>query len=185
MHSQLRDKNDIKIFILYLLRHIGYPLDFVSINDIVVQDGYVGYFDFAECFAELLETGNIVELPADEAEGQDELYEITPQGIHVADNLDSRLLSSIREKSLKSAIRLLSFRERGAKVRFEFQPMAGGRFTVNCIIQEKDEELMNVEMILESSNQLERIRHNFYDKPEVVYRGIMAVLTGEVNYLID
>ena len=60
MHSQLRDKNDIKIFILYLLRHIGYPLDFVSINDIVVQDGYVGYFDFAECFAELLETGNIV-----------------------------------------------------------------------------------------------------------------------------
>ena len=59
MHSQLRDKNDIKIFILYLLRHIGYPLDFVSINDIVVQDGYVGYFDFAECFAEMLDDGLI------------------------------------------------------------------------------------------------------------------------------
>jgi len=74
MQSQFRDKNDIKIFILYLLRHIGYPLDFVSINDIVVQDGYVGYFDFVECFAELLETGNILEIPAEE--GREELYEI-------------------------------------------------------------------------------------------------------------
>ena len=185
MHSQLREKNDIKIFILYLLRHIGYPLDFVSINDIVVQDGYVGYFDFAECFAELLETGNIVELADPTGEGKDEMYEITPQGIIVADSLDSRLLSSIREKSLKSALRFLSFRERGAKVKFDFRPMAGGRFACNCIIQEKDEELMNVELILESSNQLERIRHNFYERPEVVYKGILAVLTGEVNYLID
>ena len=184
MQSQLRDKNDIKIFILYLLRHIGYPLDFVSINDIVVQDGYVGYFDFVECFAELLETGNIEEIPA-EADNKDELYEITAQGIHVADNLDSRLLSSIREKSLKSALRFLSFRERGAKIKFDFEPLANGRFVANCLITERNEELLNVSLTLESNHQLERIRHNFYDKPEVVYKGILAVLTGEVNYLID
>ena len=61
MQGPLKDKNDIKIFILYLLRNIGYPLDFDNINDIVVQDGIVGYFDFADCFAELLDTGNIAE----------------------------------------------------------------------------------------------------------------------------
>lgn len=185
MQVQLKDKNDIKIFILYLLRHIGYPLDFVSINDIVVQDGYVGYFDFAECFAELLETGNIAELKDPEDESKEERYEITAQGIHVADNLDSRLMASIREKSLKSALRLLSFRERGAKIRFDFQPLSNDRFLANCIISERGEELLNVSLTLESSNQLTRIRNNFYEKPEVVYKGILAVLTGEVNYLID
>lgn len=184
MQSQFRDKNDIKIFILYLLRHIGYPLDFVSINDIVVQDGYVGYFDFVECFAELLETGNIAEYRSEDGKGED-VYEITAQGIHVADNLDSRILSAIREKSLKSALRLLSFRERGANLKFDYHPLGGGRFLVNCIITEKGEELMNVNLALESSNQLERIRRNFHEKPEVVYRGLLAVLTGEVNYLID
>ncbi len=183
MQSQLRDKNDIKIFILHLLRHISYPLDFVSINDIVVQDGFVGYFDFVECFAELLETGNVLELPA--AEDGEELYEITPQGVIVAETLDSRILPSIREKSLKSAMRFLSFRERGAKVKFDFEPLPNGRFIAKCIITEKDKELLNVEVAVESSTQLERIRRNFYDKPEVVYRGIMAVLTGEVNYLIE
>jgi hypothetical protein len=138
-----------------------------------------------ECFAELLETGNIAELKRENPEEGEELYEITPQGIHVADNLNSRILSSIREKSLKSALRFLSFRERGAKIKFDFQTMAGGRFEANCIITEKDEELLNVKLTLESSNQLERIRHNFYEKPEVVYKGILAVLTGEVNYLIE
>ena len=185
MPSQFRDKNDIKIFILYLLRHIGYPLDFVSINDIVIQDGYVGYFDFVECFAELLETGNIAELRREESEEGEELYEITQQGIRVADNLDSRILSSIREKSLKSALRFLSFRQRGAKVKFDFETLPGGRFEAACMISEKGEELLNVKVRLESSNQLERIRHNFYDRPEVVYKGILAVLTGEVNYLIE
>ena len=179
--AQLREKNDIKIFILYLMRHVGYPLDFSNINDIVLQDGIVNYFDFAECFAELIDAKNIEEL----TEGEETLYAITEQGKSVSDSLQSDLMMMIREKSLKSALRFLSFRERGAKIKFDFRPMAGGRFTCNCIIQEKEEELMNVELILESSNQLERIRHNFYDKPEVVYKGIMAVLTGEVNYLID
>ncbi len=183
MQSQLRDKNDIKIFILNLLRHISHPLDFVSINDIVVQDGFVGYFDFVECFAELLETGNIMEFPAEE--GREELYQITSQGIDVADTLNSRILPSIREKSIKSAMRFLSFRERGAKVAFDFETMPNGRFIATCIITEKDKEVLKVSTALESSTQLERIRRNFYDKPEVVYRGIMAVLTGEVNYLIE
>ncbi len=181
MQPQLKDKNDIKIFILYLLRHIGYPLDFVSINDIVVQDGFVGYFDFVECFAELLETSNIEEIK----DNENELYQITPQGIHVADTLDSRLINLIKERSLKNALRLLSFKERGAKLKFDFDTLPNGRFYAKCIIAEKDEEKINVTLTLESSNQLERIRRNFYENPEVIYRGILAVLTGEVNYLID
>lgn len=181
MQNQLKDKNDIKIFILYLLRHIGYPLDFVSINDIVVQDGFVGYFDFVECFAELLETGNIEEL----IDGDNEMYLITEQGISVADTLDSRLITLIKERSLKSAVRLLSFKERGAKLKFDFDTLPNGRFVAKCAISEHDEDIMSVSLNLESSLQLEKIRRNFYDKPEVVYRGILAVLTGEVNYLIE
>ena len=38
MGARLKNKNDIKIFILYLLQNINYPLDFPTINDIVVQD---------------------------------------------------------------------------------------------------------------------------------------------------
>ena len=60
--TQLTEKNDIKIFILYLLNNINQPMEYADINDIVVQDGIVGPIDFAECFAELLDSGNVIEI---------------------------------------------------------------------------------------------------------------------------
>lgn len=181
MQAPLKDKNDIKIFILYLMRNIGYPLDFANINDIVVQDGYVNYFDFAECFAELLDMGNIEEVKVD---GEDR-YIITDRGIHVADNLESNLLSTLREKSLKSALRLLSFKKRGANIRCEVEPGGEGKFVLRCEISEGKEQLMQLRVLLDSPNQMEKMRYNFNDRPETVYRGVLALLSGEVNYLLD
>lgn len=181
MQVQLRDKSDIKIFILYLMRHIGYPLNFQDISDIVIQDGIVGYFDFQECFAELLDAGNAEEIRID----GESYYAITPRGIHVADNLDSHNLNLIKESSLKSAMRMLSFKRRGDEIKCTTEELPGDRYMINCIVIENREELLNVKVLLESKNQLDRIKSNFNDKPEVVYRGILALLSGEVNYLID
>lgn len=181
MQAPLKDKNDIKIFILYLMRNIGYPLDFPNINDIVVQDGFVNYFDFAECFAELLDMGNIEEVKVD---GEDR-YIITERGIHVADNLESNLLSTLREKSLKSALRLLSFKKRGANIRCEVEQSGDGRYVLQCAISEGKEQLMQLRVLVDSLNQMEKMRYNFNDRPETVYRGILALLSGEVNYLLD
>ncbi len=183
MIAALKDKNDIKIFILFLMRRIGYPLEFTTLNDIVVQDGVVGYFDFVECFAELLDTGNVREC---KQEGnQVELYEITEQGIQVSDSLEGNLLGMLRDKSLKSALRLLSFQKRGADVVFEDTPMEDGRFLVTCKIVEKHEEVMKVTLIVDNKIELEKMRYNFKDKPEICYRGILALLAGEVNYLLE
>ncbi len=181
MASPLREKNDIKIFILYLLRHINYPLDFATINDIVVQDGVVGYFDFTECFAELLETGNIIE----DRTMDGCRYSITEQGTHVADHLQSNLLPQIREKSLQSALRLLSFRERGAKLYCETKALENGTYQIICGIAEPGTDALRVELVVENERQAEKMRYNFYERPEVIYRGVFALLTGEVNYLVN
>ena len=57
--GKLKDKGDIKIFILYLMQNLTVPLRFSELNDIAVTDGMVGCIEFAECFAELVDTGNI------------------------------------------------------------------------------------------------------------------------------
>lgn len=63
MHSfpntKLKDKTDIKIFILYLMENLTVPLRYSELNDIAVTDGVVSCIDFAECFAELVDTGNV------------------------------------------------------------------------------------------------------------------------------
>ena len=55
MGARITAKKNVKIFVLFLMENINYPLDFVSINDIVMQTDYVMYLDFAESFDELLE----------------------------------------------------------------------------------------------------------------------------------
>lgn len=37
--APLQDPDDIKVFILYLLNRVGYPLKYDRVADIVVQDG--------------------------------------------------------------------------------------------------------------------------------------------------
>ena len=37
MASNLGNKRNVKIFVLYLMENINYPRDFVTINDVVMQ----------------------------------------------------------------------------------------------------------------------------------------------------
>ncbi len=181
MKVELKEKNDIKIFILYLMRNVSFPMEFADINDIVVQDGVVNYFDFAESFAELLDTGNIIEKKT----GGTEYYIITEQGKNVADNLESNILATIKEKSLKNALRLLSFKKRGSQIKCTSDEIDDREYKINCVIRENDEDILNLTLKLDNKLQLDKMKANFYDKPEIVYRGILALLSGEVNYLLE
>ena len=180
MQGELKDKNDVKIFILYLLRHVGYPLDFANVNDIVLQDGVVGYFDFAECFNELIQAGNIEEI----TENGKLLYAITEQGKSVADSLQSEIIAFIREKSLKSAMRLLDFERKGWTAKQSYTTLEDGRYEYTCSIMEHKKKILSITVVLDSQKTLEKMMYNFKQRPEVVYRGLFTVLTGEINYLL-
>lgn len=198
MQAPLRDKNDIKIFILYLLKNLKYPLDFNTISDIVVQDEFVNYFDFAECFAELLDSGTIEQIRVGDVveteaaigsngrpEKKSELYRITENGIDVVEQLHSNLLNMIKDKSLKSAMRLLSFKSRGSEVKCGGTPREDGRWDLSCEVIENRSTLMEIRMVVDSKQQLDRMMANFGERPEVIYRGMVSLLTGDINYLID
>ena len=184
---RLTNKNDIKIFILYLLHNIHYPLDFATINDIVVQNEYVNYFDFAECFAEILDMGHITEeFGENERTGEKQtLYRISELGSAVVGQLQGNLLRSIRETSLKSAMKLLSFTKRGAEMSCNTYEREDGKVVIECVITEMDKEILRLNLVDDSSARIEKMKANFEDRPDVIYKGIMALLAGEVDYLLN
>ncbi len=198
MQAPLKEKNDIKIFILYLLKNMKYPLDFNTISDIVVQDEFVSYFDFAECFAELLDLGTIEQIRVGDEiiteasigqngrpEKKNELYRITEDGQRVVEQLHSSLLGMIKEKSLKSAMRLLSFKSRGSDVRCNFSERAEGGFDLHCEVIENHGTILEINLVVETKQQLDAMMYNFNERPEIIYRGVVSLLTGDINYLID
>lgn len=189
MPSPLREKNEIKIFILFLLDKIGYPLDYNTIGSIVVQDGVVRFFDFADAFFELVDAGHIRTAPGegeqlslgDQGETR---YEITETGREVAHVLGENLMITVREQGVRSALRHLSLQRRGAAVDQSYDTLGEG-FLYHCSIKDKDGELLSVDMRLDDRRQLETIQKNFADRPEIIYRGILALLSGDVNYIFE
>lgn len=178
----LTDKDEIKIFILYLMNTIKYPLDYDTLHDVCVCEDYITSFDFIEGFDELLALGNI-EKKAD-AEGKEKIS-LTEKGVYIAENLNGKLLLSVKEKSLKSALRLISFEKRGTKCSKEAIELPHGKYEFTCSLEEKGSELMKLTLQVDNKKQLEQIMYNFDYQPEYIYRGILALIAGEASYLLD
>ena len=152
-------------------------MKYEDINDTIMQDGIVGGLDFADCFADLIDAGNIQEI-----RDEDTLYyELTLQGRQVVESLQNDIPKSV----LKSAFRLLDFKERGSEISAKYSLRDDGKYDLCCSIIDEKQLSLEIKLIVESSNQLELMMHNFDDRPEVMYRGIVALLTGDMEYLLN
>lgn len=177
---KLERKIDIKVFILYLLNNVGEPLEFTTVNDIVVQDEFVNYFDFALCFSELLDKGHISEL----GDGETKLYTVSASGRVVLESYEGELLSVIKERALRSALRLIAFNRSGNKIKSTITENNGG-YTLNCNIVDKKKTLFAVEVFLQERAYAEKLKENFEDRAEIILRGVFSLLSGDVNFIFD
>lgn len=177
----LTERNDIAIFILFLMRNLGYPLEYYELHDIITQDGFVNSFDATDGIYDLVEKGNLRHFTKD---GKD-MYEITEHGELIADELQSNLLSMIREKSLRSALRLMNFKKKGVKIVYDAKPNLDTTYEVTCGIVDKGEETMMIHLHVDNEATKLRILRNYKEHPERIYQGMLALLTGEMNYLFD
>lgn len=169
-----KDRNEVKVFILYLMRHLDCPLEYWQVNDIVVQDGYVDDLTFSDCFFELIAADNIAVV----SDRSIDYYVITEQGKRVSDNLCPGISTYIREKSLRSAIRHLSYTERGAKVETDMRPAPEGRVEVTLRIVERERVILDVKIYAESMNQAKLMCHNFKQDPDGMFKVIFMRLTN-------
>ena len=183
MASPIGSMNNVKIFVLYLMRNVNYPLNFVTINEIVMQTDYIMYLDLAVAFHEMLDAGLIEESGTDEA--NEPLYSVTRRGAMVAEQLKSDLLPSILDRSLTAAFRYLDFKRRGITVDCTSERLGDQTFDVTFIVREKDKILLKTTVNVDSEYRSRQMRENFRERPDPVYRGIVALLTGNVNYLFD
>ena len=220
MKMTLKNPEEIKIFILYLLDRIGYPLSYSDLGTIVIRDGVIDYFAYFEYFCELVESGHIAVVDEDlsslpsgrahyeklpEAEAKDRLdgdakfprptgeelgnnaikYFVTSTGRLIARSLSENILmAAVREKSYISAMRHLSLEKKGAVCDQTFE-IDGDGFMFKCSIKDREGVALDLSVRADTVYQLNRMRLNFDEKPDVIMRGIIALLTGNVNYLFD
>ena len=174
--GEINDKIDIKVFILFLLDELRYPLGEGVIREIVSENGVVGRFDFAECFSELVEKGHIIAYD----DGNETLYVVSPLGHMVASELQGTLHDSIREKSRASAMKHLSLHLRGATLDTSVARTEEGSYLVKCEIKDAQGVMMNTTLTVPTESEANAIVSHFKEQPEEVCRGVLAVLTGKI-----
>lgn len=181
MPRKLTKKEDIKIFILYLMDRMGYPLEYDTITSIIIQDDIVNYFDFAQCFGELEDMGHIEKLEPD-GENPKSRYRVTKTGRTVADGLNSVIARTVKDKGYRSALRHMSLAKRGAVVDQTIRLEGEGVLFSGTI---KDPAGLQLEVSIRTDNehQLRQMQSVFADRPEVILRGITALMTGDLDFV--
>ena len=159
MAFQLKNQNDIKIFILYLLMNVPRPLSYNELNDIVVQDELVSSLDFAECIAQLEDTGNVAFTPGSQGEEGGGTFRITDQG--------------------------KTFKDQGVKVSVSTITQPDGRVKITFGLSEKENELLQISLQADNSYQARQMTLHFEEQPEIIYRSVLSLLSGDAGFLLD
>ena len=181
--SAIGSKKNVKIFVLYLMENINYPLDYATLNDIIMQTDYVMYLDFAESFNEMMDSGLILQVEGEE-ENQPK-FVVSQKGKYIARELNSDILTSILDKSLSAALRYLDFKKRGIEAKSIIEKRDDGRYDIECMMIEKGELIYSTKVTVDTLARAERMKENFYARPEGVYKATLAILAGNVNFLLD
>ena len=183
MQLPMVDKNEIKIFILYLMDRIGYALTCADVCSIMHQENVVSYFDCADCFAELIDSKHVQFVDKDEA--GENLYIVTGTGKQIATELSDTLSPGIKEASYRSAIRHLSFTKRKAAIDCNYAVQPNGKYYVHCEITEAGRKVLDINIEVDTKYEADTMINNFKRKPEIVFRGTLALVSGEKNYIFE
>ena len=175
----LNTVTDLKVFLLFLLDNIRYPVDRATVMTIVEENTDDISLDYDQCLGELADSGHIL---YDEVDGE-KYYMISDKGRVVASELYDSLDKEFRERSLRSAIKHISLSKNETNVKALVEETQDKRYSVTLEAKDKDGEIFSLSLTVSSRQEAEMIRKNFESKPDRVYRGILFSATGRIEYI--
>lgn len=175
----LRTKSDIRILVCYLLTSVETPLAKSDLVQIIVDNGLANYFEVTDAISEMAEKG-IITVSGDHAED----CAATKTAHMISKQLDSELPPAVRHKALCAAVNLLAKAKRERENRVDIAPDGKG-FCVNCHISGGKTDLMSFSLHVPDAAQANLVKENFQSSPEIVYRMLLALVTGDREIASD
>ena len=169
----LRNRDDIRLLICYLLKSVESPMTRQMLNDAMQEDGLANYFEVSQAIEELLKTGNIVF----DVAGEDEVFSVTQKGKEAAEMLQTSLPRTVREKAVNAAIRLITRAKVERENNIEVEKDPNGGFKITFTLFDQNTEFMKLTVHVNDELQLEQIKNNFINDPAKVYSTIITSLT--------
>jgi len=173
----IRNKNDIRTLICYLLCAVGQPMSKDLILTSLQKKGLVNYFEASVCFDDLLKFQNIELI-----DEKGNLYRTTQNGKMICDQLETALPLTVRERAYNCALSLIE-QQRSEKENIVKIEETSHGFSINCTIADSEIELLSLKLYVPDKNHGRIIKKNFQEQPELIYRSVIALLTRDKEYI--
>lgn len=182
---EIRNDDDIKILILYLLDNIDTPLDFDTICEIIFTTDFVRHFDFTEQFLDLLDRNIIKEITVNnEAKKR---YVVTAYGKTVLAEFEGKLLGIIKDKALLAAKRFIEKKKRGFEIYCYIEPSPleddPDGAMLYCGIKDNRLSMLKMETYVGSMRIAEDMKIIFEKRAEEILNQFHAILSENLNLL--
>ena len=176
---KLLSRTDIKVFLLFLLDTIRYPIEHASLLKIMFENIESISIDFEECLLELVRDGHVY---FDSYEGE-RFYMIAESGRAVSAELYDVLDETFRERVVRSVMRHMSLEKSETTVHSEIRECPDRRFEVILEASDKLGKHFSLSIVTSNRHEAERIRNNYETNPDNIYRGVLFLASGRVGYL--
>lgn len=167
-HGFIHEKLDIKILILFVLRRLPGEVDPLTLAELCQFDEGIGYFDYSDCLAELVESEHISESP--------DGYTITEKGARNADTVESSLPYSVRSKALKLLAPVEEKMRRAAMIVAKHSVNDEGCI-VHLALSDGKGEIIDLQLLCADEDQAKIIEKNFRRDAENYYLKITQLLS--------
>ena len=169
----LYSSQEIKILICYMLAGVGEPLPRHSVLEILSGNGMANFFEAGAAVDELIRVKHLREDDAG-------LLYLTGEGRQAADTRVGMIPYTLRERSVKAAVQLLTRKRRERENQVDIRKHDTG-CTVTCTIRDVDEPLMSLSLRVADDMQANLIKEQFLEDPTLLYRSLLAILTGDAS----
>lgn len=166
----LRNRNEIKTLICYLVSHLDTPITKGQLNNIICEEGLANYFELNQALSEVVENGNISVSDSEDPE----LY-ITEIGKNNTATLEKDLPYTVRESAFNAAVRLQTRLRREREHRIEITRLESG-CNITLTVLDGNDELMSVTLFVADYEQALSVKEKFLSDPVKVYSDIVALL---------
>jgi len=163
----IHDKLEIKILILFVLQRIPEPIPFEALADLAMCDDGIGYFDYAECVADLVRTEHI--------NHEDNKYSITQKGKHNATLTETNLPYSVRTKAEVLAGELRAKMSRDALIETSREPEGSGGYSVKLALSDGIGEIVSIKMFAVNEKQAIKLEKGFKKQAEKAFNALVDI----------
>jgi len=167
----IHDKLDIKILILYILEKLPGPVEPVMLSDLALFDGGFTWFDYTDCLAELVKTGQVTET--------DGKYEITENGRRNVGYVGSSLPYSVRAKADRLTAPVVSAMRRQKQIETATEISRDGTAAVSMRLSDGVGEVLSLRIAAPDEESAGAVEKRFRENAEDICNRIIRMLTEE------